>query len=397
MGTLGRAPVTVALTGSLFIVTLLPGLAAAAPTKETPTTEAPSSGCSWAVAQSPHLAGSTILYGVHAVASDDVWAVGRAGNAASMDSLAEHRDGTAWSVVPTPNPKHASTDGNVLDAVDATGPDDVWAVGSHLRRGGISTTPFILHFDGSAWSQVAAPPGRFIDSSLNGVVAISPDDAWIVGVRATGTPPRDAPMAMHWDGTAWRLVRVPNPQGDREDALTSVAATASDDVWAVGQAGERTTLTMHFDGSRWRIVKSPDPPGEARNSLNSVVAIGADDVWADGTGGSPNSGISEHWDGTSWQLVPMQAKGEFEELAGVTAQADGTVWAVGLVRPAKPEYQTLAQRYDGTAWAITKTPSLDKGDQLESVTSAGRDVWAVGVTAPGPDFEPGAALILHRC
>jgi len=244
---------------------------------------------------------------------------------------------------------------------------------------------------------VPAPSGRFLDSSLTGVAAITPDDAWIVGSRAVGSPPMDAPMAMHWDGSTWRMVRIPNPPGDREDGLAAGSAVAANDVWAVGQAGERTTLTMHFDGTRWHTVASPNPPGEARNSLTGVVAIAADDVWADGTGAAPNSGISEHWDGTSWQLVPMQAKGQFEELAGITAQADGTIWAVGLVRPFQPRYRTLAQEFDGASWSVSKTPSLDNGDQLESVTSAGREVWAVGVTAASPDGQPGATLILHRC
>lgn len=106
-----------------------------------------------------------------------------------------------------------------------------------------------------------------------------------------------------------------------------------------------------------------------------------------------------HFDGTksTWELVTMASKGEFIEMAGITAADDGTLWAVGLVRPAKPKYQTLAERYDGTAWSVSKTPSINKGDQLEGVATVGDDVWAVGVTAAGPDFVPGAALILHRC
>ncbi len=393
MGTLGRAPVTVALSGSLFALSLLPAMASATPGKGV----GPSVDCSWEVSDSPKLDGSSILYGVHAVASDDVWAVGSAGAVQSPGSLAEHWDGTAWSVVRTPNPVQGADDGNVLDSVDATGSDDVWAVGSHIHRGGINTRPLILHFDGSRWRRVPPPPGRYLRSSLTGVVTIAPDDVWIVGSRVPRGTVLQAPMAMHWDGTAWSIVRMPNPTGDRDDVLTSVTATGPDDVWAVGQRGELSPLTMHFDGIRWRTVKSPSPPGDARSSLNGVVALAPDDVWADGTGGAPNSGISEHWNGTSWQLVPMQVEGQFEELAGITAEADGTLWAVGLVRPDTPEYQTLVQRYDGSAWSITRSPSLDEGDQLESVTSIASEVWAVGVTAPGPDFQPGATLILHRC
>jgi hypothetical protein len=357
----------------------------------------PAAGCTWSVAQSPQVPGSSILYDVQAIAPDDVWAVGSSGDVFSPDPLAEHWDGSAWSVVQTPNPIKNADDGNVLDAVGATGPDDVWAVGSHIRRAGANTTPLILHFDGSRWRRVPKPPGRFTEAELNGVVAIAPDDAWIVGDRVVDHPSAQIPMAFHWNGTAWSAVRVPNPPGEREDELTRVSASGPDDVWAVGQADERTTLTLHFDGHRWRTVRGPNPPGDARNVLTGVQVLSPDDVWAVGSGGAPTEGISEHWNGSSWQLVSMADKGRFVEMADITGQSDGSLWAVGLFQPSQPEYQTLAEQYDGTSWSISKTPDLDKGDQLESVASTGQDVWAVGVTAPGPDFQPSATLILHGC
>ena len=384
-------PSTAVLAGAILALSTMPA------TASTPPDAARTAACAWTVASAPELPGSSILYGIHAITADDVWAVGKFGDILAPDTLAEHWDGSAWSVVSTPDPRRHSNDGNVLDAVDATGPNDVWAVGSHIVRGGIDTRPFIVHFDGAQWRQVPPPSGRFPSSTLTGVAALAPDDVWIVGITHSGHPPIEAPLAMHWDGTAWHVVRTPNPSGDRDDELTGVSAVGPNDIWAVGEAGERHTLTMHFDGHRWRTVRSPNPPGDARNSLTGVVARAADDVWAVGTGGVPNSGISEHWDGASWKLVPMQKKGMFEEMAGVTARDDGTVWAVGLVRPSTPKYQTLAERYDGSTWSIVKTPSLDAGDQLEGVTASGDDIWSVGVTAAGPDFQPGTALILHGC
>lgn len=388
MSRYSRVVVGFGLSGSLLGLGLMPGGARA-------TSAVAAGSCSWSIVSSPRLDGSSILYGVDAVAADDVWAVGSVGAVVGPGSLAEHWDGHAWSVVPTPDPTRHSDDGNVLDAVSATGPADVWAVGSHIKRGGINTSPFIVHFDGTAWRRVPAPPGRYLDASLTGVAAVAPDDAWIVGFRSVSL--HEAPLAMHWNGEEWSLVKVPNPPGDRDDELLGVSAVSSDDVWAVGEAGERDTMTLHYDGSRWARVDSPNPPGEARNSLTGVVAVSANDVWATGTGGSPNTGISLHWDGTSWRLLSMPRPGEFVELAATAAQPDGTIWSVGLRRPQHPKYQTLAERYDGSSWQVTKTPSLDKGDQLEGVAATDEGVWAVGVTAPGPDFQPGSTLILHRC
>jgi hypothetical protein len=54
----------------------------------------------------------------------------------------------------------------------------------------------------------------------------------------------------HWDGRSWRRVPVRLPAGI--SALIAVAAVSRRDAWAVGIAGNTTTLTLHWDGSAWR-------------------------------------------------------------------------------------------------------------------------------------------------
>lgn len=44
------------------------------------------------------------LNGAASVSANDVWAVGQTTAATGFQTLAEHWDGTAWTVVPTPNP-----------------------------------------------------------------------------------------------------------------------------------------------------------------------------------------------------------------------------------------------------------------------------------------------------
>jgi hypothetical protein len=51
--------------------------------------------------------------------------------------------------------------------------------------------------------------------------------------------------------------------------------------------------------------------------LNATAAVAGNDVWAVGTGG-----LIEHFDGTSWSVVPNL-------LGGVTALPGGTVVAAG--------------------------------------------------------------------
>lgn len=72
------------------------------------------------------------LYGVEAVAPDDVWAVGQqVGATAPEQELIEHWDGSAWSVVPSAG--HGTASG-MLFGVAAAG-DTVWAVGLYDTGG----------------------------------------------------------------------------------------------------------------------------------------------------------------------------------------------------------------------------------------------------------------------
>ena len=73
------------------------------------------------------------LFGVRALAPNDVWAVGAGGTAV-------HWNGAAWSVVPTNTVR-------VLNDVWIGGPNDVWAVGYGFSG-------LIDHWDGATWSLV---------------------------------------------------------------------------------------------------------------------------------------------------------------------------------------------------------------------------------------------------
>jgi hypothetical protein len=87
----------------------------------------------------------------------------------------EHRTGDRWRVIDTPSP--GST---FLYGVSAVSSDDVWSVGSF--QNGPSARAFVTHWDGTEWAQVAAPsPGGRHHTKLQSVSADSPTDGWAVG------------------------------------------------------------------------------------------------------------------------------------------------------------------------------------------------------------------------
>src|SRR5690349_24760771 len=82
--------------------------------------------CGWSLVSSPNPSTtSNYIRAVAAVSTDDLWAVGFYNNASSAQTLIEHWDGSAWSVVRSPN---VGSD-NYLEEVDALAANDVWAVG----------------------------------------------------------------------------------------------------------------------------------------------------------------------------------------------------------------------------------------------------------------------------
>src|SRR5439155_1561301 len=133
-------------------------------------------------------------------------------------------DGSLWREVSVPTV--GSYD--ILASVTAISSNDVWAAGDFTDAG---IHPLVMHWDGSAWTQVPAPDG--VPNSVNvfnGVMAISSGDIWAVGER----PPQlleAHTSVVHWDGTAWGIVRAPTPENG---ALGTVAGVSPSDIWAAG-------------------------------------------------------------------------------------------------------------------------------------------------------------------
>jgi hypothetical protein len=136
-------------------------------------------GTAWAVVPSPNgRRAESEMYAVSAAGPDDVWAVGDSYNNRGGDTLVEHWDGARWAVVPSLDGPHPNT---ALFGVVALGSGNVWAVGSTYDPVLVDYKTFTEHWDGSAWTVVPSPnPGPFYDQ-LFGVVGSPGGDVWAVG------------------------------------------------------------------------------------------------------------------------------------------------------------------------------------------------------------------------
>ena len=259
-------------------------------------------GTAWSVVPSPNLGvAENYLTGVTAVAGNDVWAVGNYVNAAVNDqTLVEHWDGSNWSVVPSPNV--VGTTDNQLTKVSARAGNDVWAVGDFDNYDRTLKSTLVEHWDGSAWSVVPSPNVGTDNNRLFGVAAVAGNDVWAVGFYVTGSLFQT--LAEHWNGTAWAVVPSPNV-GISITQLFGVAAVAGNDVWAVGDSASNAyddvTLVEHWDGGAWSVVPSPNA-GNGGGELTAVAARAGNDVWAVGDGNQQT--LVEHWNGSAWSIVP---------------------------------------------------------------------------------------------
>jgi hypothetical protein len=172
------------------------------------------------------------LRAVVAIAPDDVWAVGAAGDGDPIltDSQIIHWDGSSWTHRPGPvvGLWHS------LDAVAAVGPDDVWAAGEYFD--GVDYHGLAMHWDGSGWTQVPIP-GTVLD-----LLAIDSDNVLAVGAGV-----------MRWDGSEWTVVeRFPEVRGPSLAGITTVPDSDSCEAWAAGRdliGDDLSTLVVRRPGS----------------------------------------------------------------------------------------------------------------------------------------------------
>lgn len=180
--------------------------------------------------------------------SSDIWAASNdlAFGPGSPIPAPLHRTGGVWNTASI----NYSFIGHTITAIRGSGASDVWAVGP---------AGFALHYDGSAWAQVAGPgsPPDFIS-----VVSFDSTDAWIGSTSGV----------WHYSGGGtWTQALA----GQR---INGVWGASSGAVYAVGNGG----LLWLYDGANWTAQR---PIGSA-NDLLAVAGSAAGDVWAVGRNGT---------------------------------------------------------------------------------------------------------------
>jgi hypothetical protein len=316
---------------------------------------------------------------------------------AADESTPKPAAGSIFKVVKTPNENF----NNALFAASASSPNDIWAVGEST-----------IHFDGTKWTAFPAPMIGQDLNALQGVVDISPTLAWAVGNVSVnfGSPTQ---VIEQWNGTQWSIFPGPTFAPNDQPLLFAATSTSANDVWAVGDLNlsdfnELKLLFEHFDGTSWIATTRPDPDD---GFLFGASADATNDVWAvgyNGTTGTTAKGITEHFNGTTWKSVPSAivdgGKGT-NQLNAVAALAPNDVWAVGIFTPVVSPKQaatlTLIEHFDGTSWTVVPSPnvgphSVSQNNTLLGITAvSAADIYAFGRVMAADGSGHQRTLVLH--
>ena len=337
-------------------------------------------GATWslaAVPANPAVHGG--FFDVTCVSIADCWAVGTvlAGQGGQpTGTLAADWNGTAWSIVPTPNPAGAS--GALLQGVTCVTTSDCWAVGyTTTATGGNESTLLVEHWNGSAWSIESATPSGQAYDELVAVDCSGPADCWAVGSagpnqeKSTFLPifpggQGDQGLIEHWNGTAWSI--VPSYQAAAPDGsyLSSVTCVTGTDCWAAGSSTNSsgkagTTLAERWNGSSWSVVATAPPAGAGGALLGDVTCLSATRCWAVGSGsvGAGESGTNGtgHHTGT-----------------GTGTGGGGGTGTGGGFMP-----KGFIESWNGSAWSIQPSPNVTVLSILDTVSCVkGASCWAAG-------------------
>ncbi|MET9735181.1 hypothetical protein ABZZ79_32465 [Streptomyces sp. NPDC006458] len=229
----------------------------------------------WHVRQAPAPAGSWAagFRGLAAIADNDVWAVGwwQPAEYLTFHGLIQHWDGSAWQQI---QPPVIDSDYWTLSGVVATAADDIWASGTVGTEEG-RRRPLLLHYDGDAWARVAAPDVEGINGEFYDLAATGPDDVWAVGTEETvGGQGEDRGLIAHFDGNRWTKVDSGTRPGGWHAVSTGPSGVAVVGTRFLAHKGTYEPIGMTRTDTGWQTMLLPAGDGPEGRSPTAVVSAG---------------------------------------------------------------------------------------------------------------------------
>jgi hypothetical protein len=179
--------------------------------------------------------------------------------------LAEAWNGTTWKQQPVPA-HSTSAHQNALSSVSCVSPEDCWAVGSYsaYNPGGGSTYTLAEHWNGTAWSIV--PSGVLDQPPANFLTSVSCVDAdFCVAAGYNWGSSSTTGFLDIWNGTSWKILVTAFGTGTELNSVSCAATSACAVVGFYEYSGTGDTVVGAWNGSKWTGTY-PSNPGSATSS-----------------------------------------------------------------------------------------------------------------------------------
>jgi hypothetical protein len=156
---------------------------------------------------------------------------------------------------------------------------------------------------------------------------------------------------------SWKIESTPTtPSNPILNGVSCPSSTACIAVGSQSESGTSVTLAEHWNGTAWAIVSTPHPTGSTSSYLFEVFCTSSTACTAVGqytNSKAEELTLAERWNGTAWaiQTTPNPTGSTHNKFQGVSCTSTTACTAVGYGTGA------LAERWNGTEWAIQTTPS----------------------------------------
>lgn len=375
--------ITLALASAGVALTLISVAGATTPAGAAAT--GTPAGTAWTVQPTPALPGGSggALDGVSCPSAGDCWAVGSRGHVApatgTEHTLAEHWNGTAWTIASTPGPATPTT---TLESVSCPSRTDCEAVG-YYGNGRRKNSTLAERWNGETWTvqPTPRPSTKAHNASFSAVSCLTPADCTAVGTYTLTTALHYATLAEHWDGHTWTV--QPAPELKTSGELWAVSCLVPG--WCLATGSETVPgkefsepLAEVWNGKTWAGQKVPDPAGSQDGELVGLSCSSRTACTATGdyfsTQASTGVALIERWNGKTWAMQQVKLPSGQPELFAVSCPSASNCTAAGV-----DNNVSLAVHWNGTTWATQPTPNPGPyGSDLGGVTCTATHCMAVG-------------------
>ena len=200
------------------------------------------------------------------------------------------------------------------------------------------------------------------------------------------------PMSPAHAALAWSVVPSGNAPGTPTGGLVTVACPSATTCFALGDYGTgdaTVSMMQHWDGSKWTLASAaplPGPVGSAGPILSDLACVSETFCVVAGQyqfAGGDSHPLAERWDGSAWAVMPSpDLDGVFFTSVACPSETSCFASAAGGPYPQK----TLVEHWDGNEWSVMPTPNVaDTDNGFLGISCASPTLcFAVGAAGDSP-------------